>query len=88
MALKLVPELKSKSEEVRGRAAKRLFELVTSELREVSPEELGAVLDLITRQMLAVDNTAASSGPGASGSSGKGGSGSSSSAEAAARSGL
>ena len=51
-ALKLVPELKSKNEEARGKAAKALFDLVTSELREVSPEELGAVLDLITRQML------------------------------------
>ena len=51
-ALKLVPELKSKNEEARGKAAKALFDLVTSELREVSPEELGSVLDLITRQML------------------------------------
>ena len=50
--MKLVPDLKSKSEEVRYRAAKALIDLVSSDLREVSPEELSAVLDLITKQML------------------------------------
>ena len=46
------PDLKSRNDEVRHRAAKALFDLVSSELREVSPEELSAVLDLITKQML------------------------------------
>ena len=50
--LKLIPDLKSKNEEVRTKAAKALFDFVSSDLREVSPEELGAVLDLITKQML------------------------------------
>ena len=49
---KLIPDLKSKNEDVRHFAAKQLYDFVSSDLREVSPEELSAVLDFINKQLL------------------------------------
>lgn len=49
---KLVPELRSKQEHVRVKAAKQLFQFVSSDLREVSAEELSAVLDQLTKATL------------------------------------
>ena len=49
---RLIPSLRSRNEEERNRAAKELFHVVSSDLREISAEELSAVLDHLTKQML------------------------------------
>ena len=44
--------LRSKNEDERYRTARDLFNFVSSDLREVPAEELSAVLDQLTKQML------------------------------------
>ena len=49
---RLVSDLRSKGEETRHRAARDLFNYVSVDLREIPADNLNAVLDYITKQML------------------------------------
>ncbi len=49
---KIVSDLRSRHTDTRNRAAKELFSYVSTDLREVPPENLNAVLDYVTKHLL------------------------------------
>ena len=49
---KIVSDLRSRHTDTRNRAAKELFTYVSTDLREVPPENLNAVLDYVTKHLL------------------------------------
>ena len=49
---KIVSDLRSRHPDVQTRSAKELFNYVATDLREVPPENLNAVLDYVTKHLL------------------------------------